>query len=813
MLHSKARWQTGCAESSVVQKLAEAHHLDTLTARLLALRGITTPEAAESFSHSRQDGFHDPFLMKDMKKAVDRIRLAVEHKEFIRIYGDYDADGVTSTSLVMFLLRKIKARFDYYIPHRVREGYGLNRQAVEKAAEDGVDLIITVDTGVSAVEQVTYIQELGMDVIVTDHHEPPDILPQPLALVNPKQADCPYPFKHLAGVGVAFKLAHALLDRVPEELLELVAIGTVADLMPLHGENRTIVKMGLKRMQQSAFPGIRALLKIAGIESQQVTSTHLGFAVGPRLNASGRLGSANNSVELLITGDSGRANELAQLLDELNQERQRIVREINEEALAITAEQVQKGNTFLVVAKPDWNEGVIGIVASKIVETYYRPTIVFSMNDESGLAKGSARSIESFDMYENLTACRELLEHFGGHRSAAGMTIKQEHIDALHRQLDHQAKALLGPDDLVPVIRADAACHLKDVPLGWIEQLQKLEPFGASNPSPQFIVENLRLTDLRLLGRDKKHMKLVLSESQGESTVQIEALGFGKAHLSELISPTARLDVLGELGINEWNGIRRPQLTLKDLRITEIQLFDWRGTADAAARMDSLKAALAASEGCPDMPAVVAFAGMHHHALPQRMDALGCPLWIWRAGRGLKPANERAQGLVFGQMADIVLYSLPTTLGAVEQVLAQAECLERCYAMFKDERSSAETGMPSRDQFKLVYGSVLKQGSWDVKDQRLMTLFSRRSGLSPAMIEFMLTVFGELGFIQEHEGRYVPVPSPAKQDLSKSASYQERMKLTEVEQFCFYSSASELHQWLLKQRMETSKEVLEETTK
>lgn len=813
MLHSKARWQTSCPETSVIQKLTEAHQLDDLTARLLALRGLTTPEEAESFLHSRQDSFHDPYLMKDMKKAVERIRYAVKHQEFIRIYGDYDADGVTSTSLVVFLLRKLQAHFDYYIPHRVHEGYGLNRQAVEKAAEDGVDLIITVDTGISAVEQVSYIQELGMDVIVTDHHEPPDVLPQPLALINPKQSDCPYPFKQLAGVGVAFKLAHALLDRVPEEFLELAAMGTVADLMPLHGENRTIVKLGLARMQQSAFPGIRALLKAAGIENQQITSTHLGFAIGPRLNASGRLDSAKHSVELLITGDAARANELAELLDDLNQERQRIVQEMNEEALAIAADQVQKGNTFLVVAKPDWNEGVIGIVASKIVETYYRPTIVLSINEESGLAKGSARSIDGFDMYENLAACKDLLEHFGGHQSAAGMTIKREYIDSLHRQLDQQAKHVLGADDLVPVIQADAVCHLKDVPLDWIEQLQKLEPFGAGNPSPQFIVENLRLKDLRLLGRDKKHMKLVLSESKGESTVQIEALGFGKAHLSELISPTSRLDVVGELGINEWNGIRRPQLTLKDLRIKEIQLFDWRGTADTAARLDSLKAAIAAAEGGPGMPAVVAFAGMHHHALPQRMDALGCPLWVWRAGIGLKPANERAQGLVFGQMADVVLYSLPTSLGAAEQVLALAERLERCYAVFKDERSSAEIGMPNRDQFKLVYGSVLRQGSWDVKDQRLMNAFSRRSGLSPAMIEFMLTVFRELGFIQEEEGRYVPVPSPVKQDLSKSASYQERMKLTEVEQFCFYSSAFELHQWLLRQRMETSKEVLEETTK
>jgi single-stranded-DNA-specific exonuclease len=801
VLGSKARWNIGKTEDALIQEFTSNLQINPLVAKLLILRNIQTVEQAQLFLHGGQEHFHDPYLLDGLSIAVERIRLALGKQEKIRVYGDYDADGVSSTSLMVHLLRGLGANFDTYIPHRVKEGYGLNRNAVDLAKEQGVSLLITVDTGISAVDEINYIQELGMDVIVTDHHEPPEVLPKALAVINPKKPGCPYPFKQLAGVGVAFKLAHAMLGRIPEELLEIAAIGTVADLMPLVDENRLIVKLGLERMQSSAYAGIRALLGVAGVERKEVTATHIGFALAPRINASGRLEGADDAVRLLTTSSDQEAEHIAFELDALNKERQRIVQEITHEAMVIAEQQREQGfDKVIVVAKEGWNVGVIGIVASKIVEKFYRPTIVLSIDPDKGIAKGSARSIAGYDMYQALTACKEWLDHYGGHQAAAGMTLQKEHLGAFSARLNELAAEWMSDEDFIPVVQVDAECLLQDVPLSAIEQLEKLAPFGMGNPAPKFVFKELKLEDIRTMGKEKQHLKLGLSQSFEEVICTVEAVGFGKGKLSELIAPTARLDVLGELSVNEWNGVRKPQIMLQDLRIGHLQLFDWRGTANPETKLAYLVETLEVAVDSK-APAIVLFSDSELEIYQKAHSSanLAYPLWTLDHAGNLQAGNEKAQKLSFAQMRDVILYSIPRRIQDLRQVLIQASSVERWYALFKELGYDSGGGMPSREMFKLMYATLQQQGSWNIHNRGLMNAFSKRSGLSPSMIEFMIRVFEELGFMELVGQDYKPHPAPAKRDLTTSKLYQDRIHRNDVEQIIVYSSAKELEQWIIEQ--------------
>ncbi|MCD1258250.1 single-stranded-DNA-specific exonuclease RecJ [Paenibacillus athensensis] len=809
MLAPKARWSIGEAEADVIETLSRELKVDPLVARILALRGISSIDEAERFINGGKEHFHDPFLLDGMQPAVARIREALDEQQLIRVYGDYDADGVSSTSLMVHLLRGLGARFDTYIPHRVREGYGLNREAVERARDAGVALVITVDTGISAVDEVAYIRELGMDVIVTDHHEPPEKLPEALAVINPKKPGCPYPYKQLAGVGVALKLAHALLGRLPEELLELAAIGTVADLMPLTDENRLIVKLGLARMQAYAYAGIRALIAASGIERKEITASHIGFSLAPRINASGRLEDAADAVTLLTTDDELQAERIAYELDELNKERQRIVEDITKEAVEAAEAQRALGlDKAIVVASEGWNVGVIGIVASRLVERFYRPAIVLGIDPATGMAKGSARSIHGFDMYKALTQCEAWLDHYGGHQAAAGMSLNRDDLPAFAAKLNELAAAWLSDEDLVPLLKADAACSLSEVPISSIEGLERLAPYGMGNPTPRFVFTDLTLGEIRTMGKEKQHLKLALSQAQAETAAAVEAVGFGKGCLSGLMAPAARLDVLGELSINEWNGVRKPQILLQDLRIPHFQLFDWRGATQMELKLAGLTAALAAAPGDGAPPAVVLFAeadqaGYAKAALP---DKESLPLYVLQADGTPRPANAEGERHDLAALPDVVLYSAPGSVEQLRSVVRAARSMARCYAVFAELRPMAAGAMPSRDTFKLVYGTLLKQGGWDVYDRALMQAFSKRSGLSPAMIEFILQVFEELGFIGRSGSRYQPHDAPVKKDLSTSRLYREREGRQEVESLLLYASAKELEQWIVahkeKEKME-----------
>ncbi|TVY11941.1 single-stranded-DNA-specific exonuclease RecJ [Paenibacillus cremeus] len=794
MLQAKSRWNIGEADAKQAADLAEALGLTPMLAKMLVIRGITDIEHAEKFLHGGTDQIHDPFLLDGMAASVERIRKAVDAGERIRIYGDYDADGVSSTTLMVRLLRQLDCTFDYYIPHRVHEGYGLNCPALDAAHAQGVTLLITVDTGISAIKEIEYAQSLGMDVIVTDHHEPPEVLPEAYAIINPKKPGCPYPFKPLAGVGVALKLAQALLGRWPEELLEIAAIGTVADLMPLTGENRMIVKMGLVQMRDTSNLGIKALLGVAGIAVREVNSTHIGFALAPRINASGRLLSADTAVKLLTTQHEQEAEQMAFELDQLNKERQKIVDEMTKQAIAMMEEQQREGGLpkTIVLAHEDWNVGVIGIVASKLVDRFYRPTIILGIDKETGMAKGSARSIAGFDMYRALTHCHDLMDHFGGHPMAAGMTLERQHLPELGRRLAALAEEWLAPDDFVPLLQADMMCEFEDVALETIRQLELLGPFGMGNPSPRFVLNGLKLKEMRTMGKEQQHLKLSLRSAASETAASVDAVGFSKGQLSEWISPSASVDVLGEFSINEWNGVRRPQIMIQDLRVPDVQLFDWRGTPKPEKKLAELCQRLERRAYGTDgtiPPAVVLFSAALPSALRSTTNAA---VWHVDLLGELHPLNKLAAANRYSEAQDIVLYALPERLDQLDAAAAQAESVQRFYAAFGGtEEEKQASVMPSREMFKTVYGavSVLQGGG---SQSGFLSMLAKRSSLSPGLVRFILDVFTEIGLMEPAGEAYRLVPASSKKDLSGSLLYQARMKRPEVEQELVYTSAREL---------------------
>ena len=469
-----------------------------------------------------------------MDKAVTRIKQAVEENEAILIFGDYDADGVTSTTVMMKALQELGANVQFYIPNRFTEGYGPNEGAFRYAHEIGISLIITVDTGIAALHEARVAKELGIDLIITDHHEPGPELPDAFAIVHPKLGEGSYPFAHLAGVGVAFKLAHALLGVVPEHLLPFAAIGTIADLVPLKGENRLIAQKGLTKLRETENVGLHALLKLAGVDQAVINEETVGFSLAPRINAAGRLDSADPAVYLLLAEDAFEAEALAEDIEQLNKDRKELVNTISEEAIQMVEQNFPiEENSCLVIGKEGWNPGVIGIVASRLVEKFYRPTIVLSFDQEKGIAKGSARSILGFDLFKNLSTCRDLLPHFGGHTMAAGMTLNLTDVDELRLRLNQLAQEQLNEEDLIPITYIDTEISLQDIHLDAIEEMNKLAPYGMDNPKPKVLIKEANIESIRKIGSEQNHLKLIL-EHDGTS---LDGVGFGLGSVCDHISP------------------------------------------------------------------------------------------------------------------------------------------------------------------------------------------------------------------------------------------------------------------------------------
>ncbi|NLM68800.1 MAG: single-stranded-DNA-specific exonuclease RecJ [Firmicutes bacterium] len=505
--------------------LSQTLNISEVTAKILIDRGISSIEAAQQFLYPDLKQLHSPLLLPDMDKAVRRIAEALADQESITIYGDYDVDGQTSVVLLLEVLRSLvpdPELVQYYIPNRMDEGYGLHQDALKEISAAS-SLVITVDCGITACAEAEFAKNLGLDLIITDHHEPKSELPQAAAVINPKRSDSRYPFSELAGVGVAYKLVQALgeyYDRDFSQYLDLVALGTVSDLVPLVDENRIFVKFGLKQLELTERLGLAALIRICNLKAPY-KAADLGFKLGPRLNAVGRMGESARGVELLLSRDRLQAQKLAETLDYENRVRQETEAEIFEEAVAMIEANNWKQDAVIVVAKEDWHPGVIGIVASRIVDRYYRPTIVISLSD--GVGKGSARSISGFNLYNGLRQVSDLLVQFGGHEMAAGLTVQAERISELRARLNEIAASSLQPEDLIPKVRIDYQLNIKDINHQLLREFELLEPFGMGNPTPVLQISGSVLST-KPIGIDRDHLRCIIQDHEGEV---MEAVGFG----------------------------------------------------------------------------------------------------------------------------------------------------------------------------------------------------------------------------------------------------------------------------------------------
>ena len=547
----------------------EGETLSKPLAALLTQRGCKTADEAREFMNPALSGLHDPFELPDMDKAVERIRRALTDGERITVFGDYDADGVCATALMVRVLREMGGTVSAYIPSRHETGYGLSPEALAPCVEqNSPSLIITVDCGTSSVEAIEAAREQGIDVVVTDHHEPGGVVADAVAVVNPKRMEN-HPASILAGVGVAFKLCHALVKAGRDagcavcaavdlkNVLDFVAVATVTDMVPLLGENRALVRAGFQSLENPAYPGWNALKRVAGLTGPLET-WHAGFTFGPRINAAGRVGRADAALELFLTDRPERADELAQLLEEANRERQAIEKDIVKEAIDEIDGYFDETKHFgLVIAREGWHAGVIGIVASRLVQRYHRPVAVVSLDGENG--RGSCRSIDGFSVLDGLNACADLLKQFGGHDMAAGLEVETKNIAALKERFNAFATEALKDVDLSPVLEIDHAVELAEVDVALIDGLRRTGPFGQDNPEPIWAVMNVNVADSRIL--KEKHLKLTLTDGKN----RIDAIGFNMAEKL----PSGSIDAAFSLHENTWNGRTSLQLNLKDIRPAE----------------------------------------------------------------------------------------------------------------------------------------------------------------------------------------------------------------------------------------------------
>ncbi|RKQ37887.1 single-stranded-DNA-specific exonuclease RecJ [Oceanobacillus halophilus] len=767
MLQSKAKWNYS-EPIDITTGLDELSEISPIIKKMLLQRGITTKEEANQFLSPDLHQLHSPEQLSSITKATERVHQAISNKEKILVFGDYDADGVSSTTVMLKTLLELGADCDYYIPNRFSEGYGPNEEAFIEAYKSGFTLIITVDTGIAAVHEAAVAKELNIDLIITDHHEVQDELPDAFAILHPKCSP-EYPFKELAGVGVAFKFAEALLGYFPKHLLEFVAIGTIADLVPLVDENRVLTFYGLHALTISKNLGIKALKNVCKMNGN-ITEEDVGFSIGPRLNAVGRLQDADLAVQLLMSDDLYEATELAEEIEAINEQRKEIVNNIVKEAEQIVSEV----EGVIVVAKEGWNEGVLGIVASKLVRKYDRPAIVLTIKPETGEAKGSARSIPAFDLFQNCMKVRELFTHFGGHAQAAGMTLPVENINCINEKLNEFIYKELSEDDFKQEIEITDTLNLSDISIELIKEISRLSPFGMKNPKPLFQIVEIP-DNVRQIGSSKNHLKLQFKKEK----TQVEGIGFGQGDLYHFISPMTPLTVVGELSINEWNGMKKPQIMIRDMRIDSWQLFDNRGRrhteVDPYLHLDLL--ALTKEEK------------------PLRSD--------------LKQITYDTDQQFISKTDILFIFDLPDKLEQLEEIIQRAKpkIIQACYTV---EDSAYLTSFPSRENFVWFYALIKKRKELDLK--RELTAIMNAKGWSKEQIVFISKVFFELGFVKIDNGVIQINPNPNKRDLSDSKLYQERLNRIQMEKTLYYSNYEELRNWFSSyiSDLQTAKEEIKE---
>lgn len=565
----KKIWKINENANYMATDLATRLGVSPLLCQLLINRGLSEPKKAEAFLTPDLTQLHDPFLFKDMERAVGRLKQAIQKQERILIYGDYDVDGISSVALMIRILaRYLPGNLLYYIPKRLEEGYGLHLNSLEKAISKDIDLIITVDCGISATVEATFLKDKGIDLIITDHHEPPPNLPDAYAILNPKTADSGYPFSQLAGVGVTFKFLQALsfsagLPDLPGRLsdnMDLVALGTIADIVPLLEENRVLVKYGLEKIQKTGNLGLQSLIQGAGLKDKELNCGHIGYILAPRINAAGRIGNPNLGLKLLLTSDPVLALELAQELEKANKTRQEIETQVWQEAQRQVESCPRMLNDHaLVLFGEGWHIGVIGIVASKLVEHYHKPVILIGLDGDEG--RGSGRSIPGFNLFEAITECSQFLTRFGGHEFAAGISIARSQIPSFTQTFLELTKERIRKEALNPILVVESMVDFNQLTLGLARELEKLAPYGSANPVPILGCRSLDLIDCKNVGENGKHLKVKISNKQ----ITREGIGFNLGSANQELASAREVDVAFSLEENNWNGFTQVQLNLKDV--------------------------------------------------------------------------------------------------------------------------------------------------------------------------------------------------------------------------------------------------------
>lgn len=738
MITSKYDWQiaTNFSDESFIKK-AKKLGLEASVANLVYQRGIQTEEALRDFLEPSLDQLHDPYELHDMDKAVTRIRQAIENYEQILIYGDYDADGMTSASIVKEALEQLGAECQVYLPNRFTDGYGPNASVYKYFIENqGISLIVTVDNGVAGHEAIELAQSMGVDVIVTDHHSMPEVLPDAYAIIHPEHPEADYPFKHLAGCGVAFKLATALLEEVQVELLDLVAIGTIADMVSLTDENRILVKYGLSVLKNTQRIGLQELFKIAGIQENEVDEETVGFQIAPRLNALGRLDDPNPAIELLTGFDEEEARDIALMINQKNEERKEIVQKIYDEAKTI----VNPDNPVQVLAGEGWNPGVLGIVAGRLLEELHQPVIV--LNIENGLAKGSARSIEAVDIFEALDPHRDLFVAFGGHAGAAGMTLEVSKLEALSQVLvayiEDNKLDLSTKNELF----LDEELSLPDLTLETLKNFEKLAPFGMENKKPVFYLKDFKVENARTMGAGNTHLKLKISQADAV----FEVVAFGLGDLATEFSQTKNLELAVTLSVNKWNGQTSLQLMLVDARVNGIQLFNIRG------------------KNAP---------------LPENVPVLRFSEEI--------PNFEKSRA--------VVVYDLPERLNQLKAIIQQGH-FEAIY--FKNEIAQPYylTGFGTRDQFAKLYKTIYQFPEFDIR-YKLKELAAYLK-IDPILLIKMIQIFEELDFVTIQDGMMQVNKKAEKKAIENSHIYQELKKTVKEQELMALGTVQEIYDYLIE---------------
>ena len=718
-------------------QIAKKAGLGPEVAHLLYSRGVKNQEALSHFLTPTLDDLHDPYLLHDMDKAVERIRRAIEDAEFILIYGDYDADGMTSASIVKESLEQLGAEVAVYLPNRFTDGYGPNASVYKYFIEQqGISLIVTVDNGVAGHEAIDLAQSMGVDVIVTDHHSMPEVLPDAYAIVHPEHPDADYPFKHLAGCGVAFKLACALLEEVQVELLDLVAIGTIADMVSLTDENRIMVQYGLEVLRNTQRMGLQEMFNIAGIARNDVTEETVGFQLAPRLNALGRLDDPNPAIDLLTGFDDEEAHDIALMIHEKNEERKEIVQAIYQEAKAM----VDPAKKVQILAKEGWNPGVLGIVAGRLLEELGQTVIVLNLED--GRAKGSARSIEALDIFEALDPHRNLFIAFGGHAGAAGMTLEADKLDTLSEVLESYVLDKGLDATTKNNLSLDEELDLEALTIDVVKNLERLAPFGMDNQKPVFYIRDFQIENARAMGASNAHLKLKISRG----TSNFEVVAFGKGSLAAEFSQAKGLELAVTLSVNQWNGQTTLQLMMVDARVDGVQLFNIRG------KSVPLPEGIPVLDFTKDLPDLTT-----------------------------RPA--------------VVVKNIPEDLNLLKQII-QEQDFSAIYFKNDIDKAYYLTGYGTREQFAKLYKTIYQFPEFDIR-YKLKDL-SAYLKIEQILLVKMIQIFEELGFVTIENGVMKVNKEAPKRDIAESHIYQQLKQTVKDQEMMALATVQEIYDFLME---------------